>query len=160
MNYGKINFNDVANGPGIRVSLFVSGCRNRCKGCFQPQTWEFSYGEEFTRCKEDKIIEHLNDIYIQGLSVLGGDPFEPENAEVLAPFLKRVKEEVPDKNIWCYTGYIYEDLLEKAKSNESMKTMLENIDTLVDGPFIEDLKDITLEYRGSSNQRIIELNKK
>lgn len=153
MNYGRINLTDVANGPGIRVSLFVSGCRNHCKGCFQPETWDFDYGKEFTKIEEETILKQLGDPYISGLSLLGGDPFEPENVKVLIPFLERVKKVYPNKTIWCYTGYIYEDLLKDDNSSD----MLKNIDVLVDGPFIEELKDITLEFRGSSNQRIIKL---
>lgn len=153
MKYGRINLTDVANGPGIRVSLFVSGCRNHCKGCFQPETWDFDYGKKFTEVEEEIILKQLGDPYISGLSLLGGDPFEPENVKVLIPFLERVKKVYPDKTIWCYTGYIYEDLLKDDNSSD----MLKNIDVLVDGPFIEELKDITLEFRGSSNQRIIKL---
>ena len=149
MNYGGIKTADVANGPGVRVSLFVSGCRNRCPGCFQPETWDFGYGEPFTEETEDRIIEALRPPWIQGLSILGGDPMEPENQAVLLPFLKRVREEVPDKDVWLYTGYCLESV--------SVSPMLGYLDVIVDGPFIEAKKDISLAFRGSRNQRIIKL---
>lgn len=149
MNYGGIIFNDVGNGIGVRVSLFVSGCRNRCEGCFNPETWDFSYGKPFTGETEDRIIEALRPSWIQGLSILGGDPFEPENEEVLRPFVKRVKEELPDKDVWVYSGYTYEEL--------EGRELLLYADVLVDGPFVMDQKDAGLAFRGSRNQRIIHL---
>ena len=149
MNYGEIILNDIANGPGVRVSLFVSGCRNHCKGCFQPETWDFSFGKPFTKEIEDGIIAALRPSWIQGLSILGGEPMEPENQEVLVPFLGRVKTELPDKDIWLYSGYKYEALLGSK--------LLPLVDVLVDGPFIEAEKDISLSFRGSRNQRIIHL---
>ncbi len=149
MNYGKIIRNDIANGPGLRVSLFVSGCRNRCKGCFNPETWAFDYGIPFTRETEDRIIAALRPSWIQGLSILGGEPMEPENQEALLPFLERVRAELPDKDIWLYTGYTYETL--------SGSRLLSLADVLVDGPFIEAERDISLSFRGSRNQRIIRL---
>ena len=152
MNYGKIIRNDIANGPGLRVSLFVSGCRNHCKGCFQPETWDFDYGRPFTRETEDEIITALRPSWIQGLSILGGEPMEPENQETLVPFLQRVRAELPDKDIWLYTGYTYETL--------SGSRLLPLADVLVDGPFIEAQKDISLGFRGSRNQRIIRLKER
>lgn len=149
MNYGGIIFNDVGNGSGVRVSLFVSGCRNCCEGCFNPETWDFSYGKPFTKETEDRIIEALRPSWIQGLSILGGDPFEPENEEVLLPFVKRVKEELPDKDVWVYSGYKYEEL--------EGRELLLYADVLVDGPFVMDQKDAGLAFRGSRNQRIIQL---
>ena len=159
MNYCEIKDCDIANGEGIRVSLFVSGCTHHCKGCFNKETWDFNYGEEFTAEVEDKILNMLSRSYINGLTLLGGEPFEPQNQRVLCPFLKRVKEMFPDKNIWCYTGYTYEtDLLENSRARcECTDDMLRMIDILVDGEFKEELKDITLKFRGSSNQRIIDL---
>ena len=151
MYYGAIKEYDIANGPGVRVSLFVSGCRNHCKGCFQPETWDFNYGEEFTSETEDHIIEMLAGENIDGLSVLGGDPMEPENRIPLTPFLWKVKHYFPQKSIWVYTGYLYEQL--------SYLPIMEYIDVLVDGKFIEEKKDISLAFRGSTNQRIIDVRK-
>ena len=147
MNYGAIKKIDIANGLGVRVSLFVSGCRNHCKGCFQPQTWDFEYGKPFTKEVENEVIEALRPSWIQGLSVLGGEPMEPENQKVLLPFLKRVREECSDKDIWLYSGYVYE----RIKDAE----LLRYVDVLVDGPFVEELKNPSLAFRGSSNQRIL-----
>lgn len=152
MNYGKIKYNDIANGLGIRTTLFVSGCRNKCKGCFQPETWDFNYGKEFTKEEEDNIINSMiKNEYINGLTLLGGDPFETENVKVLLPFLKRFKQKCPDKNIWCYTGYYFEDL----KNNKDNLDMLCLLDVLIDGPYIEEQNKIGLIFRGSENQRII-----
>ena len=134
MNYSKIILNDIANGSGIRVSLFVSGCRNHCPGCFNPETWDFSFGKPFTKETEDGIIAALRPSWIQGLSILGGEPMEPENQEVLLPFLERVKMELPDKDIWLYSGYRYEAL--------SGSRLLPFVDVLVDGPFKKAEKDI------------------
>ena len=149
MNYGRINKTDIANGPGVRVSLFVSGCRNRCKGCFQPETWDFNYGEEFTLKTFVEIDNALDPDHIDGLTILGGDPFEPENIEMVTAICESIRRLNPCKTIWIYTGYLYEDL----RGLEIMRY----IDVLVDGPFIEDLKDISLQFRGSSNQRIIDI---
>lgn len=160
MHYGNIKKTDIANGDGVRVSLFVSGCRNHCAGCFQSETWDFHFGVEFTKQTESEIIEALRPSYIAGLTVLGGEPFEEENQRVLAPFLRRVKETFPKKTIWCYTGYILErDLIgEGAKKQcEATGEMLKYIDILVDGPFIESQKNISLKFRGSENQRILNL---
>ncbi len=152
MNYAEIKKVDIANGPGVRVSLFVSGCRNHCKGCFNPETWDFDYGRPFTRETEDEIIEALRPSWIQGLSILGGEPTEEENAAVLIPFLKRVRAALPDKDIWLYSGYTYEALRDKE--------ILTLADVLVDGPFLLELKDAGLAFRGSRNQRIIDLKEK
>lgn len=162
MNYCNIKEYDIADGEGVRLTLFVSGCRNHCKGCFQPETWDFNYGKEFTEEVENNILEKLSNWCYDGLTLLGGDPFEPENQKVLNPFLKKVKNEFPLKNIWCYTGYIYDkDLVDGGKKyTDDTLDILSNIDVLVDGPFIEELKDITLKFRGSSNQRLIYLNNK
>ena len=152
MNYAEIKKVDIANGPGVRVSLFVSGCRNHCKGCFNPETWDFDYGRPFTRETEDEIIKALRPSWIQGLSILGGEPTEEENAAVLIPFLKRVRAVLPDKDIWLYSGYTYEALRDKE--------ILTLVDVLVDGPFLLELKDAGLAFRGSRNQRIIDLKEK
>ena len=150
MNYGGIIKNDIANGPGVRVSLFVSGCRNHCAGCFQPETWDFDYGDPFTEETEKEILEALRPLWIQGLSILGGDPMEPENQEVLLPFLQRLRAELPDKDVWLYTGYRLESV--------SDSPMLPLVDVVVDGPYIEAEKDVSLAFRGSRNQRIIHLH--
>ena len=149
MNYAGIKKVDIANGPGVRVSLFVSGCRNHCPGCFNPETWDFDYGEPFTEKTEEELIKALRPSWIQGLSILGGDPMEPENQEALLPFIRRVKGELPDKGIWLYTGYRLESV--------SSPPLLDLVDVVVDGPFIEAEKDISLAFRGSRNQRIIDL---
>ena len=161
MNYGEIKTTDIADGVGVRVSLFVSGCTHHCKGCFQPETWDFSYGKPFTEETEEYIIQALKPSYITGLTLLGGEPFEPENQRVLLPFLKKVKERLPNKTIWCYTGYTLEkDLLAESRARcEVTDEMLRLIDVLVDGEFVEELKNITLLFRGSENQRLIDLPK-
>lgn len=161
MYYGAIKNCDIANGLGVRVSLFVSGCRNRCPGCFQPETWAFDYGQPFTKETEDHILELLRPDYINGLTLLGGDPFEPESQRVLLPFLRRVKETCPDKDIWAYTGYTWEQLISGTHrvSLPETKELLSQIDTLVDGPFILAQKNIRLRFRGSENQRIIDVKR-
>lgn len=158
MKYGNIKFHDIANGEGVRTSLFVSGCRNRCPGCFQPQTQDFGYGEEFTEETAWQILRSLDDEFVQGLSVLGGEPFEEENQRVLVGFLERVKERFPEKDIWCWTGYVLDkDLLTGHKHCEVTDRLLSMIDVLVDGPFIMSKKSLSLYYRGSDNQRVINL---
>ena len=159
MNYGEIKKCDIANGEGVRVALFVSGCRHHCKGCFNSMTWDFNYGKKFTEETEEEILEALKPNYIDGLSLLGGEPFEPENQEVLVKLLRKVKERYPEKNIWCYTGYDFEkDMLGRmAEQWEETKEMLSYIDVLVDGEFKEALKSPSLQFKGSSNQRIIEV---
>ena len=159
MNYGTIKECDIADGPGVRVSLFVSGCRHHCKGCFNADTWDFNYGMPYTKETEDEIIRLLAPGYIQGLTLLGGEPFEPENQRELVKLLERVRETYPDKDIWSYSGYIYDvDLVEGGRAyTEVTKEMLSYLNVLVDGPFVQELKDITLKFRGSKNQRIIKL---
>ena len=161
MYYGELKKFDIANGYGVRTTLFVSGCTNRCPGCFQPQTWDFEFGKPFTREVEDEIIESLRPYYVNGFTVLGGEPFEPQNQRALLPFLHRVKKEFPDKDIWCFTGFTLDGELKKDGSHprcEATDEMLSLIDVLVDGRFVLDLKDISLRFRGSSNQRIIDMN--
>lgn len=156
MNYATIKWADVANGPGVRVSLFVSGCTHRCPGCFNPEAQDFGYGQPFTQAEEDKILAALAPAHIKGLSLLGGEPFEPDNQRALLPFLRRVKERFPDKEIWCYSGYTLEELWGDSRARcESTGEMLSLIDILVDGPFVEEKKDLNLRFRGSSNQRIL-----
>ena len=161
MYYGELKKCDIANGEGVRVSLFVSGCRNHCKDCFQPQTWDFCYGQAFTQQTEQIIYDELELPYIKGLSLLGGDPFEPENQRALLPMLRTIKERFPGKTIWCYTGYRLEDELLQAGTHphcEVTEEMLSYIDVLVDGRFVAELKDISLQFRGSRNQRVIDMN--
>lgn len=161
MYYGGIKNCDIANGYGVRVSLFVSGCRNRCKGCFQPETWDFHYGEPFDHGTEQRIYDMLRPDYINGLSILGGDPFEPENQKALLPFVRYIKLCMPSKTVWIYTGYIYEQIARNGSKThcEATDELLRMTDVLVDGPFVEDLKDISLRFRGSSNQRIIDMER-
>lgn len=160
MHYGEIKACDIANGEGVRVTLFVSGCTNRCKGCFQPQTWDFGYGRPFTAETEAELLALLAPDYINGLTLLGGDPFEPENQRALLPFLRRVRQRYPHKTIWAFTGFTYESLLTGAPHPrcEATDELLGLLDVLVDGPFVERLHDISLRFRGSSNQRLIDLN--
>ena len=159
MNYGNIKECDIADGPGVRVSLFVSGCRHHCKGCFNADTWDFNYGQPYTKETEDEIIRLLAPDYIQGLTLLGGEPFEPENQQELVKLLRRVKSEYPKKDIWSYSGYILDTDLKKGGRvyTDVTEEILSYLDVLVDGPFIESQRDITLKFRGSKNQRIIKL---
>ena len=161
MNYAEIKYCDIANGLGCRTVLFVSGCRNACKGCFQPQTWAFDYGNEFDEKVQKEILDSLAPAYVQGLTLLGGEPFEEENQKDLLPFVRKVKEMYPKKNIWAFTGSIYDkDLIPGGrKYTEDTDELLSLIDILVDGPFKEEEKDITLKFRGSRNQRVIDLQK-
>ncbi len=159
MNYGEIKNCDIANGIGVRVSLFVSGCTHRCKGCFNEQTWDFNFGQPFTTETENYILDCLSPSYIKGLTILGGEPLEKENQAALLPFVKRVRESYPEKNIWCYTGYDFEkDVTSRMFENfPHTKELISLFDVVVDGRFIEELKDITLKFRGSSNQRVIDV---
>ncbi len=162
MNYGEIKNNDIANGEGVRTSLFVSGCRHCCKNCFNQQTWDFGFGEPFTEETMMKILKDCEPYWINGLSLLGGEPFEPENQRVLLPFLIMFKEKYPQKDIWCYSGFTIEEILGKKESRahtDISAEMLSLIDILVDGRFVEEKKDITLKFRGSSNQRVIDVKK-
>lgn len=161
MYYGNIKKHDIANGEGIRVTLFVSGCRLHCEGCFQPQTQDFNYGQEYTKETEDEIIEALRDGHVSGLTLLGGEPFEPENQRVIVELLRRVKKELPEKNIWSWTGYILDkDLIEGGrKHTEVTDEILSMLDVLVDGPFTLSLRNLALSFRGSENQRVIDMNK-
>lgn len=159
MHYGNIKECDIADGPGVRVSLFVSGCRHHCKGCFNAETWDFNYGKPYTKETEDEIIQLLASDFVQGFTLLGGEPFEPENQVELVKLLKRIRGTYPQKDIWCYTGYLYDvDLPEGGKVHTDVTDeMLSYIDVLVDGEFVEAEKDVTLVFRGSRNQRIIHL---
>lgn len=161
MNYADIKKADIANGLGVRVSVFVSGCTHHCKNCFNSEAWDFNYGKEFTEKEINKVIEELDHPYIAGLSLLGGEPLEHKNQQGLLPLLKKVKEKFPEKNIWCYSGYTFEtDVMNKMYKNwEETPEILSYIDVLVDGKYEEDKKDVTLRFRGSSNQRIIDVKK-
>lgn len=154
MYYADIKNVDVANGPGVRVSLFVSGCTHRCKDCFNPESWDFSYGKPFDEEASAKLMALLEPCYVRGLSLLGGEPFAPENQAAVLDFVRQVREEFPLKDIWCWTGYIYEDLA-AGKVGEHSRELLTQLDVLVDGPFILEQKDITLRFRGSANQRVL-----
>ena len=159
MNYGNIKNCDIADGVGVRVSLFVSGCNNRCENCFNPETWDFNYGQPFTEQTENQIIEMLKPPFISGLTVLGGEPFEPSNQKALLPFLKKVKQIYPLKTIWMYSGFPFEEMFtDGVRANtEWVREILKTIDVLVDGKFVEAKKDISLKFRGSSNQRILDV---
>ncbi len=159
MYYSAIKYRDIANGLGVRTVLFVSGCRNRCEGCFQPETWNFQNGKVFDKDAEDSIIESLKPDFIKGLTLLGGDPFEPENQEGLIDFMRRVKAECPDKDVWAYTGYLLdEDLISGGKKYTGCtEELLAYIDVLVDGPFILNQKSLSLKFKGSKNQRVIDM---
>ena len=160
MNYAVIKKNDIANGEGVRVSLFVSGCRHRCKNCFNAVAWDFNYGQTYTADVENEILSAIDHSYVAGLSLLGGEPFEPENQPTLLLLTKKFKERFPDKNIWCYTGFLFEDLLSgKVGDKDTCLSLLRRIDVLVDGKFEEDKKSLDLLFRGSSNQRIIDVQK-
>lgn len=161
MYFGNIKNCDIANGIGVRVTLFVSGCTNHCKNCFQPETWDFCYGKEFTQEEEDKLIEMLKPSYINGLTLLGGEPMEPKNQPGILKLVERVRNELPEKNIWCYSGFTFERLMTPGEYpyTEITEKILRQIDVLVDGLFVEELKSLTLRFRGSSNQRLIDLKK-
>lgn len=151
MNYGKINYTDIANGPGVRVSLFVSGCRNKCKGCFNQESWNFNYGKKFTISTLTDLLLALDKPYISGLTILGGDPLEPENLPTVTSICRTIKTINDSKNIWIYTGYLYEDF-------QNLE-LFDYVDVVVDGKFIESEKDISLQFRGSKNQKIVDVKR-
>ncbi len=163
MNYATIKWYDIANGEGVRISLFVSGCTRRCKNCFNEAAWDFSYGQPFDEGVQKEIIRKLSSDYIAGLSLLGGEPLEPQNQAGLYSFVKRIRELYPQKSVWCYTGYRLDEktgvLRETHKNTSDTAALLSLFDVLVDGPFVEELKDIRLKFRGSSNQRILDVQK-
>lgn len=161
MNYATIKYRDIADGPGIRVSLFVSGCRHHCKGCFNPETWSFQYGAPYTPEIQEKLLEALGKSYIRGLTLLGGEPFEPENQQPLIGLLRAMRERYPEKSVWCYSGYTLESdmLAGKLGPREQTMEMLSLIDVLVDGEFHEEEKNPGLRFRGSANQRVIDIRK-
>lgn len=159
MNYGNIKECDIADGPGLRVSLFVSGCRHHCKGCFNAETWDFGFGQHYTEETEAEILRLLGAGFVQGFTLLGGEPFEPENQLELVKLLKKIRETYPQKDIWCYSGYLFDrDMVPGGCVHTDVtEEMLSYIDVLVDGEFKEELKDVTLVFRGSQNQRIIDV---
>lgn len=160
MNYCNIKRRDIADGIGVRVTLFVSGCTHHCKGCFQPETWDFAYGTPFDGAAAELIFSELGQSFVNGLTLLGGEPFEPDNQRGLLPLLREVKERFPDKTVWAYSGYTWEELTGTSRARcEVTDELLPLIDVLVDGEFKEELKDITLRFRGSSNQRILDVPK-
>ena len=163
MNYATIKWTDIANGEGVRISLFVSGCTHKCKNCFNQVAWDFSYGQPFDERVVEKIFAELNAPYIAGLSLLGGEPLEPQNQLALYPFIQEVKRRYPNKTIWCYTGFLLDEktgvLKEKKKNTDVTQDLISMFDVLVDGPYVEKLKDIRLKFRGSSNQRVIDVQK-
>ena len=164
MNWAEIKTNDIANGEGVRTSLFVSGCRHHCKNCFNEATWDFGYGNLFTEETMEQIFQSVDHEWVNGISLLGGEPFEPENQKVLLPFLIMFHERFPEKNVWCYTGFTIEQILgattpKSRAATDISKEMLTLIDVLVDGPYVESLHSITLKFRGSSNQRVIDVKK-
>lgn len=160
MHYGSIKKNDIANGEGVRVSLFVSGCRVNCKHCFQKETWDFNYGKEFNEETKKEIIEALKPNYIKGLTVLGGEPFEKENQEELVKLYREIKQIYPNKDIWSFSGYLFDvDILNGKRHFDVTDELLSCIDVLVDGPFVNELKNISLKFRGSENQRVIDVQK-
>ena len=160
MNYATIKWADVSNGPGVRVSLFVSGCTHCCPGCFNPEAWDFQYGQPFTQAEEDKILAALSPAHMKGLSLLGGEPFEPDNQQALLPFLRRVRAAYPDKTIWAFSGYTWEELTGQSRARcEATGALLSLVDVLVDGEFVAAQKDLSLRFRGSANQRIIDVPK-
>ena len=154
MNYADIRPIDVANGPGIRVSVFVSGCTHACPGCFNPEAWDFAYGQPFTQQEARQVLQALEKPYIRGLSLLGGEPFHPKNQKTVLELVRQVRERLPQKDIWCYTGYLFEDLAAGTVGLYS-QALLAQLDVLVDGPFVAALKNLDLQFRGSSNQRIL-----
>ena len=161
MNYADIKYCDVANGEDVRASLFVSGCTHHCKECFNKEAWDFHYGNPFTQKEIDRILEYLKPNYIAGLSLLGGEPMEPVNQEGILPLLRAVKQTYPEKNIWCYTGYLFDkDVLDKmCKESEVTKEIVSYLDIVVDGEFMIDRKNLKINFRGSDNQRIIDVKK-
>lgn len=156
MNYATIKNCDIANGPGVRVSLFVSGCTHRCPGCFNEVAWDFDYGEPFTAQIEDKLLDMLRPSYIRGLTLLGGEPFEPQNQGAVVSLLRRIKAELPEKSIWAFSGYLFDKDILSGRLGDTSE-YLRYLDVLVDGPFVEAKKNLSLRFRGSENQRIIDV---
>jgi anaerobic ribonucleoside-triphosphate reductase activating protein len=161
LNYATVKTHDVANGPGVRVSLFVSGCSHHCKNCFNEEAWDYQYGEPYTPAVEQRILDALAPDYITGLSLLGGEPMDPRNQETVCALVRRVRETYPNKTIWCYSGYTLDEqlLAGKVGDPQTVRELLSMLDVLVDGRFVEEQKDLTLRFRGSANQRLIDVPK-
>ena len=158
MNYAEIKYTDIANGPGVRVSLFVSGCTHHCVGCFNQETWDFNYGKRFDHSVAEQIFSRAKYPYIEGLTILGGEPFEPGNSRVLVDLVKEFQSHFPEKSVWCFSGYTFDDIVsDRMGGGESTMVLLSHLDVLVDGPFIQDLKNLMLRFRGSENQRLIDV---
>lgn len=158
MRYGAIKKRDIANGIGVRVVLFVSGCTHHCKGCFQPETWSFDYGQDYTKATEDEILEALRPAFIDGLTLLGGEPFEPQNQAELIKLLRRIRKELPEKTVWAFSGYTFDELTGESRARCAVTDeMLSMVDVLVDGEFVEEKRNISLQFRGSENQRLIDV---
>lgn len=158
MNYATIKNCDIANGPGVRVSLFVSGCTHRCPGCFNEIAWDFDYGQPFTQETEERILEMLKPDFVTGLTILGGEPFEPQNQPALVAFLRRLRAQYPEKSLWAFSGYLFENMLAgRVGDKQTCQEFLSYLDVLVDGPFIESKKNLMLRFRGSENQRLIDV---
>ena len=157
MNYAEIKNCDIANGPGVRVSLFVSGCTHRCKGCFNEIAWDFDYGKPFTQETVDMLLKMLEPDHIKGITLLGGEPFDPKNQPVVVDFLRQMKEKLPDKTVWAFSGYLFDKDMLSGKLGPDTMEFLSYLDVLVDGPFVEAKKNLSLRFRGSSNQRIIDV---
>lgn len=158
MRYGAIKKRDIANGIGVRVVLFVSGCTHHCKGCFQPETWSFDYGQDYTKATEAEILEALRPAFIDGLTLLGGEPFEPQNQAELIKLLRRIRKELPEKTVWAFSGYTFEELTGESRARCAVTDeMLSMVDVLVDGEFVEEKRNISLQFRGSENQRLIDV---
>lgn len=157
MNYAEIKNCDIANGPGVRVSLFVSGCTHRCKGCFNEIAWDFAYGKPFTQETADMLLKMLEPDHIKGITLLGGEPFEPQNQPAVVDFLRQMKEKYPDKTVWAFSGYLFDKDMLSGRLGELTNEFLSYVDVLVDGPFVEAKKNLSLRFRGSSNQRIIDV---
>lgn len=159
MNYAELKSYDIANGPGVRVSLFVSGCTHRCKGCFNQEAWDFDYGQPFDEAVMEKILEFLKPDYIKGITYLGGEPLDPRNQTGLLELSKKIKAQYPNKSIWCFTGYVLEQDILSGKLGTTALELLRLCDVLVDGPFMEEKKNLRLQFRGSENQRLLDLPK-
>lgn len=159
MHYGEIKDCDIANGAGVRITLFVSGCRNRCPNCFQPETWDFEYGQKYTEETTAQLLKMLDKSYVDGLTILGGEPMDPANQQGVLYVIEQVREFLPNKTIWVYSGYTYEELMDEGSECHTNMTeeILGNIDVLVDGRYVDELRDISLKFRGSKNQRIIDV---
>ncbi|MBQ8880897.1 MAG: anaerobic ribonucleoside-triphosphate reductase activating protein [Oscillospiraceae bacterium] len=157
MNYAEIKKCDIANGPGVRVSLFVSGCTHRCKGCFNEIAWDFQYGKPFTQETVDMLLRMLAPDHIKGITLLGGEPFEPQNQSAIVDFLRQMKAKYPDKSVWAFSGYLFDKDMLSGRLGETTVEFLSYVDVLVDGPFVEEKKNLSLRFRGSSNQRIIDV---